>query len=454
MIESLLIANRGEIALRIAKTCDELGIKPFFIHESADKDLPHAKKKNSFPISSYMNAEEIISLAKKNSIEAVHPGYGFISEQPLFPKLAEENNIEFVGPSFKTMEKLGDKQTMLMNVSFANLPRIPGIFVDIDNQEKILDAAEELSFPLIAKGRESGGGRQIRVNHTNEELLDSISRLKREGIAEVYISKFMTNVKHIEIQLIGDKRGKIIALSNRDCSIQRRFQKLVEEAPSSIPIALQKEIEYTAVRAAYLGDYLNAGTVEFLVDQESNYYFMEVNPRLQVEHTVTEEVFGIDLVEMQLRLASGEEIKYEQDELKTKGHAIQIRINAEDPFNDFTGTAGKIRKFNPPNGTNDYKIRMDTFIHSGLTIPAIYDSMIAKLIVHAESREIAIKSMLEAIKNTNISGIKSTLPFYEGILHHPIFLGATHKTNYINLYLDDLLQLSSLCSFTKQKNGE
>jgi acetyl-CoA carboxylase biotin carboxylase subunit len=453
MIKSLLIANRGEIALRIARTCKKMGIQPFFVYEKADQDLPHAKMKDSFSINSYMSADDMISLSKKHSIDAIHPGYGFISENPMFPRLAEENGIEFVGPSSRTMEKLGDKQTMLMNVSFANLPRIPGRFVDINNEEAILDSTEELGFPLIAKGKESGGGRQIKVSHTKEELLDSISRVKREGIDQIYISKFMTNVKHIEVQLLGDKKGKIIALSNRDCSIQRRFQKLVEEAPSSIPLALQKEIEYTAIRAAYLGDYLNAGTIEFLVDQESNYYFMEVNPRLQVEHTVTEEVFGIDLVEMQIQLANGEELGLKTAELKPKGHAIQVRINAEDPFNDFNGTAGKITKFQAPNGTNDYKTRMDTFIRSGLTIPAVYDSMVAKLIVHTKNREKSINSMLKAIKNTRIEGINTTLPFYEGILHHPIFLGAGHRTNYLNLYLDDLLQLTSLCSFTKQRNG-
>lgn len=448
MIKSLLIANRGEIALRIEKTCIKLGIKPFFVFESADVELPHAKKKDAFQISSYMSAEEIVSVAKKNSIDAIHPGYGFISEQPKFPRLTEEEGIEFVGPSSQTMKKLGDKQKMLKNVSFANLPRIPGRIVDINDEKAILDAADELSFPLIAKGRESGGGRQIKVNQTKEELLKSISRLENERISEVFISKFMTNVKHIEVQLLGDKKGKIIALSNRDCSIQRRFQKLVEEAPSSIPIALQKEIEYTAIRAAYLGDYLNAGTIEFLVDQQSNYYFMEVNPRLQVEHTVTEEVFGVDLVEWQLRIASDEEIQMERDSIKPKGHAIQIRINAEDPFNDFSGTTGKITSYRPPNEVFGLKTRFDTFIYSGITIPAIYDSMIAKLIIHAKNRDEAIKSMLEAINHTQIEGIKTTLPFFEGILHHPIFLEANHKTNYLNLYTDDLLKLSTLCSFT------
>ncbi|MFW9928491.1 MAG: biotin carboxylase N-terminal domain-containing protein [Candidatus Thorarchaeota archaeon] len=449
MIKTLLIANRGEIALRIERTCKKLGITPHFIYESADKDLPHALKKTSHPIESYMSIENIVKLGKKLDIDAIHPGYGFISENYKFPLKCREEGIEFVGPSPESMKKFGDKQEMLLLTSFAYIPRIPGRFLDINNKESILATAEELKYPLIVKGKESGGGRQIKVNSSDEELLDSVEKLKREKLTEVYISKFLTNVKHIEVQLLGDKRGNIISLSTRDCSIQRRYQKLIEEAPSSIPKSLQRTIEMTAIKIAHLGDYVNAGTIEFLVDVDNNFYFMEVNPRLQVEHTVTEEIFGLDLVEWQLKLANSEDLILDPTNIHPKGHAIQLRINAEDPNQNFVGTAGKILNYIPPYENNSYKVRIDTFIKKGLVIPAIYDSMIAKLIVHSDNRPHAIQAMLDAISKIKVGGIKTTLPFYEAILKHPIFKNSNHKTNYLNLYMEDLLKISSMCSFTQ-----
>ena len=440
MIKSLLIANRGEVALRIARTCTKLGIKPFFIYESADKNLPHACMSNAYPISSYMDPSAIVDLAKKLNIEGIHPGYGFISENPIFPKLTSEAGIEFVGPSYRTMNLVGDKHEMLKAARYANIQRIPGRFFNISDIEGCIQYAQELGYPILVKGKESAGGRTIKPNNNEEELKVAITKLSEDsGIDEIYISKFMTNVKHIEVQLIGDKKGHVLSVGTRDCSIQRRYQKLVEEAPCMLPIGVQRELESSAIRIGHLGEYLCVGTIEFLVDRQYNFYYMEVNPRLQVEHTVTEEIFGIDLVEWQLRLASDEELTIIMEDLKPKGHAIQVRINAEDPYEAFTRTAGLVSSYKPPTEDRSYKVRIETFLQSGLTIPAIYDSMIAKLIIHAPTRDQSISGVLKKLDEIQIEGIKTTIPLHKAIMKHSLFTSANHKTNYLDLYLDDLL---------------
>ena len=440
MIKSLLIANRGEIALRIARACAKMDVKPYFIFESADKDLPHAHLPNAYPISSYMDPSAIVNLAKKLNVEGIHPGYGFISEDPLFPKLTTEAGIEFVGPSYTTMSLLGNKHEMLKAARYANIQRIPGRFFNIQDIDGCVQYAQELGYPVLAKGKESAGGRTIKPSNNENELRELIAKFNENSeIDEIYISKFMTNVKHIEVQLIGDKKGHVLSVGTRDCSIQRRYQKLVEEAPSMLPLEIQREIELSAIRIGHLGNYVCAGTVEFLVDRHYNFYYMEVNPRLQVEHTVTEEVFGIDLVEWQLRLAGDEELNLSMEDLKPNGHAIQIRINAENPYEGFVGTTGLVNHYKPPTEEHQYKVRMETFLQSGLIIPAIYDSMIAKLIIHAPTRNQSISGVLQKLDEIQIDGIKTTIPLHKAIMKHKLFISTNHKTNYLDLYLDDLL---------------
>ena len=438
MFKTLLIANRGEIALRIARTAKDLGIKPIFVYEPADKDLPHAQSHAAHQIESYSDPSEIVKIAKKHAVEAIHPGYGFISENPDFVKVTQEAGIEFIGPSHKSMEKLGNKQYMLKSAKIANIPHIPGIFLDINNLDSAIREANKIGYPVIAKGKESGGGRQIKLLQNDEELEDNLNKIKRSAdTEEVYIAKFLTNVKHIEVQLLGDKSENIVSLGTRDCSIQRRFQKLIEEAPSTIPLANRKAIEQTAIRIANLADYTNACTVEFLFDQNYNHYFMEVNPRLQVEHCVTEEIYGIDIVKNQLLIASGEELDPSLENLKPKGHSIQCRINAEDPLNDFRPNPGFLTTFKPPKVIPN-EIRFETFIKENFQIPTVYDSLIAKLIVNGKNRDEAIKKTSIELDKLVIQGFPTTIDFFKRVFKEKMFISGHHKTNYINLYLSDL----------------
>ncbi|MHA2363624.1 MAG: ATP-binding protein [Candidatus Hodarchaeales archaeon] len=440
MFKSVLIANRGEIALRIGRTCEKMGIKPLYIYESADQELPHAKAFGSVQINSYMDPEEIIKVSKNNHAEAIHPGYGFISENSEFVRLANEDNIEFVGPSYRAMSVLGNKQVMLRSARIANISRIPGVSLDITNIEGSLKAAENIGYPVIAKGKESAGGRQIKLLQTAEDVEKAILKLQEDGeTEEVYIGKFLTNVKHIEVQLVGDKYGNVISLGTRDCSVQRRFQKLIEEAPATISIALRKEIEQAAIEISALVDYVCACTVEFLLDQnQGKFYFMEVNPRLQVEHCVTEEIYNVDIVEQQFCVANGDHLNPLLKEIKPNGHSIQFRINAEDPLNNFLPSAGVLTDFIPPE-EKEGQIRFESFLKQNLTIPAIYDSLIAKLIVNGKNRSEALLKITEVLNNLSIEGFPTTIPFFQSILKEKTFLDSRHKTNYLNLYLPDLL---------------
>ncbi len=438
MFKKVLIANRGEIALRLARTAKILNIEPIFVYEPADKELPHAQMHGAHEISSYTNIDEIVKVAKKTGAEAIHPGYGFISENPDFVKGTNEAGLEFIGPSYEAMSRLGNKQYMLKSAKIANIPQIPGIFLSIDNLDRAYEEAERIGYPVIVKGKESGGGRQIRLIQNSEELEYAINRIKKtEDVDEVYIAKFLTNVKHIEVQLIGDKTGNVVSLGTRDCSIQRRFQKLIEEAPSSIPLELQNAIEYSAINIAYLADYTNACTVEFLLDEHGNHYFMEVNPRLQVEHCVTEEIFNIDIVKQQYLLASGEELDPTFQDLKPQGHSIQCRINAEDPLNDFAPTPGLLTAFKPPK-VEPHKVRFETFLRENLAVPGIYDSLVAKLIVNGRNRQEAIQNVLTQLDKVVVEGFPTTINFFKKVFREPMFVSSHHKTNYIELFMPEL----------------
>ena len=440
MFKSLLIANRGEIALRIARTAESMGIEPYFVYESYDKALPHAKHKNSHEIISYTDPVEIVDFASSIGIEAIHPGYGFIAENPKFVKLTNQAGIEFVGPSHQAMLKLGNKQLMLKSAKIADIPHIPGVFLDIKNIDAAIREAKNIGYPVIVKGKESGGGRQIKLIQSDDELVNVITKIKRtEQVQEIYIAKFLTNVKHIEVQLLGDKNSDMVALGTRDCSVQRRFQKLIEEAPAAtIHPVFQKKIENTAIEIAHLVDYTNACTVEFLFDENGNHFFMEVNPRLQVEHCVTEEIYGIDIVKHQLLIASGESLDQSLKTIKRNGHSIQCRINAEDPIQDFMPLSKmKLKSYAPLNQIKG-KVRFETFLQENLDIPTQYDSLIAKVIVNGKDREDAIMKTLIQLNNLKIEGFPCTLNFFKVLLNEHMFHSGNHKTNYINLFMQDI----------------
>ena len=438
MFKKVLIANRGEIALRLARAAESLNIEPQFVYEPADKELPHAQKHGAQEISSYTSIDEIVSVAKKTGADAVHPGYGFISENPDFVLKTNEAGLEFVGPSYKAMSRLGNKQYMLKSAKIANIPQIQGIFLSIDNLEKAYAEAERIGYPVIVKGKESGGGRQIRLIKNSEELEHAINRIKKtEDVNEIYIAKFLTNVKHIEVQLLGDKTRNVVSLGTRDCSIQRRFQKLIEEAPSTIPYPLRDAIENSAINIAYLADYTNACTIEFLLDEHGNYYFMEVNPRLQVEHCVTEEVYNVDIVKNQFLIASGEQLDPSLQDVKPVGHSIQCRINAEDPLNDFVPTPGLLTAFKPPK-VEPKKVRFESFLRENLSVPSIYDSLIAKLIVNGKDRQDAINKVLTQLDQVKVQGFPTTIEFFKKVFREPMFVSGHHKTNYIELFMPEL----------------
>lgn len=441
MISSVLVANRGEIALRVGRTCERLGITPHYVYELADQSLPHAQTHNSTPVQSYNNPAELVEVAVKVGAEAIHPGYGFASENALFPQFAAEAGLEFVGPSFEAMTRLGNKQEMLRQTRIADIPRIPGSFLDITDITGALDAAERIGFPVLAKGTASGGGRQIKLLQTGKDVEAALGRLRKENKAEeVYIQKFMTNVKHIEVQLLGDKQGTVVSLGTRDCSVQRRFQKLIEEAPSMLPESVRLEVEQAAVRVANLADYVCASTVEFLVDEDYNYYFMEVNPRLQVEHCVTEEVYGVDIVEHQLRVTAGESLDHALFDLTPQGHSIQCRINAEDPSNEFLPTAGRLTEYRPPKEKSG-KVRFESFLRPDIIVPTVYDSLVAKLIVRSATRAEAISTMLAELERLKVEGFPTTIPFFKAVLKEKFFVAGHHKTSYIQLFQNDLLEL-------------
>ena len=438
MFKKVLIVNRGEIALRLARTAKILDIEPIFVFEPADKDLPHAQMHNAHEISSYTNIDEIVKVAKKTGAEAIHPGYGFDSENPDFVLHTNEAGLEFIGPSYEAMSRLGNKQYMLKSTKIANIPQIPGIFLSVDNIHRAFEEAEKIGYPVIVKGKESGGGRQIRLIQNAEELEQAITRLKKtEDIEEIYIAKFLTNVKHIEVQLIGDKTGNVVSLGTRDCSIQRRFQKLIEEAPSSIPIVQRKAIENSAINIAYMADYTNACTIEFLLDEHGKHYFMEVNPRLQVEHCVTEEIYNVDIVKNQFLLANGEELDPTLQDIVPTGHSIQCRINAEDPLNDFAPTPGRLTAFKPPV-VEPKKVRFESFLRENLSVPSIYDSLVAKLIVNGKNREEAIKNVLVQLDKICIQGFPTTINFFKKVFREPMFVSGYHKTNYIELFMPQI----------------
>jgi len=444
MIKKVLVANRGEIAVRIIRACSELGIESVSIYSEADKDSLHRKlATESYCIGpklskdSYLDMISIITIAHKTGCDAIHPGYGFLAENSDFAEMCEASNLIFIGPMYETISLMGVKDVAKNTMEKAGVPTVPGSDGVVQSVDHAKEVASSVGYPVIIKASYGGGGKGIRVARNEEELVQNYKMTEQEaesafGNKSLYIEKYIENFRHIEIQVLGDYHGNVVHLGERDCTIQRRMQKLVEEAPSPILTdAKREEMGETAVTAAKSIDYIGAGTIEFIYDlNDDNFYFMEMNTRIQVEHPVTEMITGIDLVKMQIKIAMREEIPFKQEEITFQGHAIEYRINAENPSKNFMPSAGKITNFITPG---NFGVRMDTACYSGYTIPPYYDSMIAKLIVHSESREEAVDISKRALGEFIIDGIDTTIPFHMNLLKNDDFINNNYNTNFLAL---------------------
>lgn len=440
MFHKVLIANRGEIALRVIRACKELGIKTVAVYSTADSESLHVKLADESvcigpppSAQSYLNINAIISAAELTDAEAIHPGYGFLSENAVFAEMCENCGITFIGPSAESMRLMGDKISARQAVIKVGVPILPGTKEAVKDVETAIRIAKEIGFPVIIKATAGGGGRGMKIVHSPAALPNAFATARAEaqagfGNPDVYIEKYCEQPRHVEIQILGDKHGNVIHLGERDCSIQRRHQKIIEEAPSSISTPeLRKAMGEAAVAAARAVNYCSAGTMEFLVDKHNNFYFMEMNTRIQVEHPVTEMITGIDIVREQIRVAAGQKLRYKQEDVKINGHAIECRVNAEDPVK-FTPSPGKITAYHTPGGLG---VRVDSFVYDQYSVVPHYDSLIAKLIVHAETREDAIKRMARALDEYIVEGIKTTIPFHKRIMANKDFIEGNVDTSFL-----------------------
>ena len=440
MIKKILVANRGEIAVRIVRACSEMGIKSVAIYADADRHALHVKKADeaynigSDPVIGYLNAHNIVNLAVASGCDALHPGYGFLSENPELAEICARRGIKFIGPDASVIRQMGDKIQARNAMVAAGIPCTPGSDGNLADLEEAKVLAAKIGYPVMLKATNGGGGRGIRRCNDEKELLGNYDRVISEaskafGKPEVFLEKCVVNPRHIEVQIIGDSHGNVIHLFERDCSIQRRNQKLIEIAPSPQLSDAQREyIGNLAVKAAKAVGYENAGTVEFLLDSDNTFYFMEMNTRLQVEHTVTETITGIDIVQEQIRIADGQALQYKQEEVKYRGFAMEFRINAEDPKNDFLPSFGKITRYYAPGGPG---VRMDAAIYSGYIIPPYYDSMCAKLTVWALDWDSVIERGRRALNDMLVYGVKTTIPYYQEILKHPDFRSGEFDTSFV-----------------------
>ncbi|MBF7018618.1 acetyl-CoA carboxylase biotin carboxylase subunit [Staphylococcus sp. 18_1_E_LY] len=441
-MKKILIANRGEIAVRIIRACHELGLQTVAIYSEGDKDALHTQiADEAYCVGptqskdSYLNIPNILSIATSTGCDGVHPGYGFLAENGDFAELCEACQLQFIGPSYESIQKMGIKDIAKEEMKKANVPVVPGsegLIKSIDDAKKI---ASDIGYPVIIKATAGGGGKGIRVARNEKELENGYKMTQQEaetafGNGGLYLEKFIENFRHIEIQIIGDKYGNVIHLGERDCTIQRRMQKLVEEAPSPILSEdKREEMGNAAVRAAKAVNYENAGTIEFIFDLDSNnFYFMEMNTRIQVEHPVTEMVTGIDLVKLQLKVAMGEAIPYTQEDITINGHAMEFRINAENPHKNFMPSPGKITQYLTPGG---FGVRIESACYTNYTIPPYYDSMVAKLIVHQPTREETIMSGIRALEEFVVLGIDTTIPFHIRLLKNDIFRSGEFNTKFL-----------------------
>lgn len=441
MFNKILIANRGEIAVRVIRACREMGIKTVAVYSKADKESLHVKLADEAicigeaPSSeSYLNVPAIISAAEIADVEAIHPGYGFLSENAHFAEICESCQIKFIGPKPESIRLAGDKAVARETAQKAGVPVTPGSKGVVNDQEEALKIAKKFGYPVIIKAKAGGGGKGMKVAHNDGKLVNAFLTAQAEaeaafGNKEVYIEKYIREPRHVEFQILADSHGNIIHLGERDCSIQRRHQKLLEESPStSITEKIRKKMGEVAIKFARAIKYENAGTVEFLVDENNEFYFMEMNTRLQVEHPVTEMITGIDLVKEQIKIAAGQKLHIKQDQVEFKGAAIECRINAEDPDNNFMPSPGKIETLILPGGPH---VRIDTFIYPGYSVVPYYDSMIAKLIVHGKDRNEAIAIMQRALKEMVVGPIKTTISIHQKIINRPRFRQGKVTTHFV-----------------------
>lgn len=443
-MQKILVANRGEIALRVMRTIKKMGIKTVAVYSEADRNAPHVRFADEAVLlgpppsnQSYLLQDKIIKIAKAHQVDGIHPGYGFLSENAAFAKKVVENDMIFIGPGPKAIETMGSKLAAKEAVKQYDIPQVPGVDHAIEDVQEAIEVAKGIGFPILIKASAGGGGKGMRIVEQPDELESQMKRAISEaesafGDGSVFIEKYVTKPRHIEIQIIADQHGNVLHLFERECSIQRRHQKVVEEAPSAVLTPeLRQKMGAAAINVAKSCDYVGAGTVEFLMDAHHNFYFLEMNTRLQVEHPVTELITGLDLVELQIKIARGEKLSIRQSDLEIKGHALELRVYAEDPYNNFLPSVGKLEVYESPR--QDF-VRLDDGYETGMDIPIYYDPMIAKLVTYGDTREAAIKFMLEAIADFRIEGVETTLPFGTFVCKHEAFISGDFDTHFVQKY--------------------
>jgi len=445
MFEKILIANRGEIAVRIIRACREMGIKTLAVYSEADATSMHVQLADeamcigpAASAESYLKIDRIISAAEVGDVDAIHPGFGFLAENAHFAEICENCNIKFIGPRSSVIRMMGDKSVAKETARKAGVPIVPGSDGPVASEQDAVKLAKKIGYPVIIKAVAGGGGRGMRIAHNDVSLVKGFHTARTEaerafGNPAVYIEKYIELPRHIEVQILGDQKGKVLHLFERECSIQRRHQKLIEECPSpALDENLRKHITKAAVRIAEKVEYTNAGTIEFLLDAKNNFYFMEMNTRIQVEHPVTEAAVGVDIVKEQIRIAAGEPLSFEQRDVRIMRHAIECRVNAEDPANDFRPSPGKIEFYYCPGG---HGVRVDSHCYAGYTIPPTYDSMIAKVIAFGHDRRTTIERMSRALSEFSIQGVKTTIPLQRAIMQDPDFRRGRYSTGFIDHFL-------------------
>lgn len=445
-MKKILVANRGEIAIRVMRTARKMGIKTVAVYSTVDRNAPHVRFADEAvcigeaPSSqSYLRGDKIIEVAKALQVDAIHPGYGFLSENADFAEEVEKNNLIFIGPKSKAIEMMGSKLAAKEAVMHYNIPMVPGVDHAIINIDEAKKTAQEIGFPILIKASAGGGGKGMRIVEKESEFESQMERAISEATAafgdgSVFIEKYVSSPRHVEIQIMADSHGNILYFFERECSIQRRHQKVIEEAPSAVLTPeLRKKMGEAAVLVAKSCDYLGAGTVEFLLDADHNFYFLEMNTRLQVEHPVTELISGVDLVELQIKVARGEALPLKQEDLVIRGHAMELRVYAEDPFNDFLPSVGRLNVYQLPEGPG---VRVDNGFEEGMDIPIYYDPMLAKLITYGKTREESIQLIIKAIDEYRIEGVETTLPFGKFVFGHEAFRSGNFDTHFVKKYYD------------------
>lgn len=443
-MKKILVANRGEIALRVMRTARKMGIETVAVYSEADRHAPHVRFADEAVLlgpapsaQSYLRGDKIVEAARRLGVDGIHPGYGFLSENAAFARMVQEAGITFIGPNPTSIEVMGSKLAAKEAAKKYHVPMVPGIEEAITDVNMAREIGRRVGYPILIKASAGGGGKGMRIVEREEDTQEQMERAISEamsafGDGSVFIEKYVTGPRHVEVQIMADTHGNTVYLFERECSIQRRHQKVVEEAPSAILTPeLRRAMGEAAVRVAQSCDYVGAGTVEFLVDSERNFYFLEMNTRLQVEHPVTEMITGLDLVEWQIRVARGEKLGFQQEDLQINGHALELRVYAEDPLNNFLPSVGKLEKYRIPEGPG---IRVDGGFEQGMEVPIYYDPMLAKLVVHGATRAEAIQKMKEAIALYEVEGVATTLPFGRFVLDHPAFISADFDTHFVQHY--------------------